>query len=77
MSVFEGKYFTAELMEKKPRTMVYGIRSKHHGDLIGLVKWYFPWRQYCTFPEPNTVWTRSCHKEVDAFIDGLMEARKK
>jgi hypothetical protein len=77
LNVFEGKYFVAKLLEEKPRTAVYGIYSKHHGDLLSKVAWYAPWRQYCNFTEPNTVWTRSCNVEVNAFIDQLTEARKK
>ena len=77
MIVFEGKYFAVELMEKKTRTEVYGIRSKHHSEPIGMVKWYAPWRQYCFFPEPGTVWSRYCLNEVNTFINQLKEARKK
>lgn len=77
MSIFESKYFMVMLIENKPRTSVYGVYSKHHGDLISIVKWYAPWRQYCNFPEPETVWTRSCHCDINRFIDKLMATRKK
>jgi len=75
--VFEGKYFVAKLLLHKPQTSVYVILSKHHVDPIGKIMWYAPWRQYCFFPEPETVWSRSCLDEVNAFINQLMEARKK
>jgi len=34
------------------------------------------WRQYVYMALPNIDMSRSCHKEIDAFIDKLMEERK-
>jgi len=70
---YEGKYFKIVKLEDKPRTKVYGIYSKHYGDLLGTIKWYAPWRQYCFFPEHDTIWSNSCLREVIDFVGELIE----
>jgi hypothetical protein len=75
--VFQGKYFFAVVQEEKPKTKVYAILPRSHYDRIGIVKWYPQWRQYCFFPENETVWSRKCLEELAGFINDLMEKRKK
>lgn len=65
-----------ELVEQKPKTDVYDVYSKHHITYLGTVKWYAPWRQYCFYPSEETVWSRSCLKEIIEFTQILMDERK-
>jgi hypothetical protein len=53
------------------------VVSWSRGDSLGVIKWFGRWRQYCFFPEPETVWNRDCLKDVTAFIAKQMEARKR
>ena len=62
-------YFTK--VEDKPKTSVWYCVGQNNNDLLGIVKWYRPWRQYCFFPEPNTVFNVGCHKDIDDFIGQL------
>ena len=46
------------------------------GDSLGTVKWFGRWRQYCFYPEPETIFNRGCLADVDHFIMQLMDERK-
>jgi len=48
------KYLMFESDEPKPNTKVWRVLNRHHGDLLGYVKWYAQWRQYCFFPKIDT-----------------------
>jgi hypothetical protein len=66
-----------KLEMKMPRkTDVWCCRTNSYG-ILGKVKWYATWRQYCFFPEANTVFNRGCMEDIGDFIRQLMEARKK
>jgi hypothetical protein len=71
-----GKYMIARLLETKPKTAVYGIFSKHHGDRLGTVKWFGPWRQYCFFCTDVSVFSSTCFQALQKFIDGLNTVKK-
>ena len=64
------------MVEKKAKTNVYDITNKKNGYYLGEVKWYGPWRQYCFFPENETLYERKCLKAIIRFIDTLMSDRK-
>lgn len=44
------KYVDFEIIEHKPKTNVYEVRAKSDDFVLGKIKWYAPWRQYCFFP---------------------------
>ena len=67
-----GKYLTAKLLEKKPKTKIYGIYDKEE-TLLGKVKYYAPWRQYCFFPESEVWFSYACMLEVLTFLADLKE----
>jgi len=76
---FESKYMQIELVEKKPRTCIFHIQtgtSGVNGILLGIVKWYPPWRQYCFFTVGNRIFSRGCQNDIIKFIDELMENHK-
>jgi len=52
----------------KPATKVYGIFSVRHGDKLGEIKWYGPWRQFAFFPTLETIWNEQCLLDVVHFI---------
>jgi len=78
MKEWTSKYMDAEVVEEKPKTKVYALKSKHYGDVLGYVKLFAPWRQYCLYvpPEVETWWSRGCLEDVNRFITSLMEERK-
>ena len=62
--------------EKKPniKTKIWGVYSKHSDELLGQIKWYAPWRQYCYF-DFCSVMARSCLRDIADFIDAHNEDR--
>lgn len=63
--------------ETKRKTDKYSVFAKSDGEALGIIKWYAPWRQYCFFPENNTVWSKGCLSEVQDFLAKLMLERTK
>lgn len=73
-------YVTFALREERPKnrkTDVYVIKSRRDNFPLAIIKWSGAWRRYCFFPNDDTIWSVGCMAEVSAFIDGLMEARRK
>jgi len=70
------KYIYFIKIEDKIKTSVWHCLSQSNHAVLGVVKWYGPWRQYCFMPEPNTVFNISCNNDINEFIQGLMDERK-
>lgn len=60
-----------------PKTSVWHLRSRKSDDLLGEVKWYGPWRQYCYFAMNEAVYSVGCLEDINDFIRQLEEERKK
>ena len=58
-------------VEKKAKTSVWSCRNNRTGGELGRVEWYGPWRQYCFFPEPTTVFNVTCLKDIIDFLRQL------
>ena len=58
------------------KTKVWQVLSKRHGDVLALISWHGPWRQYTFRPHPNTIWNTGCLTDVQSFIRRQMEARR-
>ena len=50
-----------------------GIGSRN--EALGGVQWYGPWRQYCFFPEIDTVFNIGCLNDINHFIGQLASQR--
>jgi hypothetical protein len=44
---------------------VINIKSRY---LLGYIRWYPFWREYCFFPQPKRVFSASCQQEIVNFI---------
>ena len=69
MNKYEFIYFV--LIEQKPKTGVYECRNNSSNIVLGIVKWYGPWRQYCFFPSGDTIFNVSCLDDIKDFIHKL------
>ncbi len=61
------KYIEFVFVLQKTKTAVYAVKNIKSQNIIGRVKWYSCWRQYCFFPESNTTWSTGCLREVMNF----------
>jgi len=73
----QTQYLIFEDMEvKKRKTKLIAVRNENSDDIIGYIEWYGPWRQYCFFPEYETIWNMTCLNDVNQLIQKLMQDRK-
>lgn len=74
-TLIKTKYMIIFLEKTAPKTAIYRVES-NAGDILGYVKWWSPWRQYCYFPSDEIVMASSCLRELCEFIDKLMDDRR-
>jgi len=62
---------------KKSKTSAWNCCTRQ-GDILGEVRWFSGWRQYCFFPtvELATVFSAGCLDNIRQFINALMAERK-
>jgi len=65
------------LIDTLPKTKHFSVRNIKSREILGYIKWYGPWRQYCFFPMVQTIFNMDCMRYIIDFIEELMEARKK
>jgi hypothetical protein len=71
----EFQYIRMEKIRDLPKTSVWEVQNKSGEYSIGIIKWNPGWRQYCFFPDPNTVYSNGCLKDIIEFIASLQEER--
>lgn len=49
--------------------------NKRTRAVLGVVKWYPIWKQYCFFPECDIVFSQDCLADIQHFIGQLKENR--
>ena len=55
---------------------IYRVHNIKFNEAIGVIHWRGGWRQYVFRANHEVDMSRSCHKEIDRFIDKLMEEWK-
>ena len=58
-------------------TKRFDVRSKRRDFSLGEISWHGTWRQYAFFPWMQTLFNRDCLRDIAAFLDKLMEERKR
>lgn len=64
-------------LKKGQKLNQYRVYNKYFHDKIGIIHWRGGWRQYVFQALPEIDVSRSCHKEIDKFIDKLMKEWRK
>jgi hypothetical protein len=59
--------------EDRPRpagakTRVIEVRSRQHGDLLGLIRWWGAWRQYGFEPAGPSIYSGGCLADIQAAL---------
>ena len=72
----ETEYLCFVEFEKKEKTKVIAVMNKHHEEIIGMIKWFSRWRQYCFFPTCPAVYNNSCLSDISDFLTQLDKERK-
>ena len=71
-----SKYLRFDIVQETAKTKVIFIINIHHDEILGEIKWYSGWRQYCFFPNHSTIWNKDCLNEINSVIKDLMDERK-
>ena len=66
-----------EVYQPNRKTKTYFCMNKRSSTVLGVVKWYGHWRQYCYFSEPNIVYSADCLADIQHFIGQLKTERIK
>lgn len=69
------KYIDFELVYQLPKTARFAVRNIKSQSIVGYVKWYNGWRQYCFFPEPDCIFSSECLNDIINFIQNEEEKR--
>ena len=70
------KYLRFDVVKDTGKTKVIFIVNIHHDEVLGEIKWYPGWRQYCFYPNHSTIWNPHCLNDVSTVIKELMDDRK-
>lgn len=73
--ITEYKYIYFMKVVDKPKTFIWHCRNRRNCGLLGMVKWYRPWRQYCFFPKSDTIFNFSCLEDINKFMRQLAKNR--
>ena len=59
------------------KTAVYDCHNNHSGGVLGVVRWYAPWRQYCFYTMGfDSIFNATCLADIQHFLKQLMDERK-
>ena len=75
-TIKETQYLRFIDLEARTKTKIIAVVNIHHDEQIGEIKWFGKWRQYCFYPNGNTIWNVNCLNDVNSVITNLMEERK-
>lgn len=72
-----GKWLVAEKLPDVPKrkTSVWEICNTT-GSLLGSVKWFGRWRQYCFSPSVMTTFNAECLNDIARFLKETNDARR-
>lgn len=74
---FTTKWLRFVWMSTTGKTDVWYVRAKDGDVLLGVIKWYGPFRAYSFFPQANCVFEKTCLGNITDFIVRLMDERKR
>ena len=72
----QSKYIEFDKIGDTGKTEIWNVLSKHSGFILGKIKWYSPWLQYCFFPSSQCVFNVKCLNDINSAINELMAERR-
>ncbi|MCE5227911.1 MAG: hypothetical protein LLG05_18885 [Porphyromonadaceae bacterium] len=63
-----------EVSNPKGKTRIFECRNKNSQTVLGMVKWYGAWRQYCYSPTVQAVYSAGCLDDMSDFIKQLKDS---
>ena len=75
--MFKSRYLEFTRTGWTGKTDILDVESKSQGSVLGQIKWFGQWRQYCFYPSPDTIFNPECMADISKVINELMLERKK
>lgn len=69
------KYIAFEEIVSIGKTKKFGCYNISDRVLLGEVKWYSSWRQYCFFPNAGLVFSKGCLDDISHFLNLIKNIR--
>lgn len=66
-------YVYFRVAEERETTKVWEVVSRSSGDVLGIVKWYGPWRRYSFLPSDKTLFDEICLTDIIEKLKGETE----
>lgn len=57
------------------KTCRYECHNIKSGEILGIVKWYGPWRQYCFHTIFGVVFNKQCLADIQDFLEKIKDER--
>ncbi len=74
--MIESRYMEFDKVGDTGKTEIWNIISKSSGFILGQIRWFGAWRQYCFYPSANCIFNTSCISDISGMIKELMAQRK-
>jgi hypothetical protein len=71
---WESHYLRFFKLDQDPHKVTADWHVNQFGDTnipavsLGVVKWYAPWRKYCFYPHPHTIFEEVCLRDIAQFV---------
>ena len=72
----ESRFMEFFIIGNTGKTEIWDVVSKSSESVLGKIKWYGPWRQYCFYPSPNCIFNNQCMTDIQKKISKLMNERR-
>jgi len=72
-----SEYLEFKQVSYEGKTKRFEVISVKHRYSLGRISWLGSWRQYVFSPAFETIWNRECLKDIQDFLQQLMDERKK
>ena len=72
----EYQYIKFECYDSTKKTTKWYIKNIHSDSILGKIKWFSAWRQYCFFTNSGCIFNDGCMRDILDFIAQLEKERK-
>lgn len=69
------KHIYMNELNTNKKTRHFEVTSKSSDGVLGIVKWFAPWRRYAFFPSVNCLFDAACLTSITEFLQELMKER--
>jgi len=71
-----NKWIYFEKCDDTPKTEKWAVINKSTEEPLAQIEWYYAWRQYVIYPEPNTLYNDGCLEAIIVFMKRLNIEKK-